>query len=394
MNEQINQAIEAYREDFYKISQYIGKNPELGHKEFKASKVLTEELKKHDFKVESGTAGLATAFEAVYDSGLPGPSIAFMSEYDALPELGHACGHNLIGTMGMAAGIGLSKVIKQCGGKVYVYGTPAEETHGAKVTMAEQGVFNHLDAAMMIHPSDRYEKSGSSLAMDAIQFEFFGKTAHAASSPHKGINALDAVIQTFNGINALRQHITPDARIHGIIPEGGKAANIVPDYAVAQFYVRSATRSYLTELIEKVKSCAQGAALATGARLEISFYELSYDDLRTNEELSEAFTKNLLLLGVASTEINEKEAGGSLDMGNVSHVVPSIHPYIQISKQSCGGHTKEFQEASMSKEGFEGMLLGAKAMALTGYDLLTNPDLLTGVKKEFNRTPKSPSSST
>jgi amidohydrolase len=384
MKEQIIQAIEASRNDFYRISQYIGENPELGHEEFKASKILAEELNNHGFQVELGTAGLDTAFEAVYDSGLPGPSIAFMSEYDALPDLGHACGHNLIGTMGIAAGIGLSKVVKNCGGKVYVYGTPAEETRGGKVTMAEQGIFNHLDAAMMIHPSSRNVKSGTSLAMDAIQFEFFGKTSHAAAAPQEGINALDAVIQTFNGINALRQHVTPDARIHGIIPKGGEAANIVPDYAVAQFYVRAASRGYLQELIEKVKGCAQGAALATGAKLEISFYELSYDDMRTNVGLSDTFTNNLIQLGIDPSDIHDKEGGGSLDMGNVSNVVPSIHPYIKFSDNPCTGHTKEFRDAALSKEGFDYMLLGAKAMALTGYDLLTQPELLLEIKKEFS----------
>jgi amidohydrolase len=386
MKDTINQQIEQLRASFYKISQYIGENPELGHEEWKASKILSDELSNHGFEVNLGTSGLPTAFDAVYDSGIAGPSIGFMAEYDALPELGHACGHNLIGTMAVAAGIGLSKVIKNCGGKVYVYGTPAEETRGGKVTMAEKGVFDHLDVAMMVHPLYRHEKSGSSLAMDAIQFEFFGKPAHAAASPHEGINALDAVIQTFNGINALRQHITPDARIHGIIPEGGKAANIVPDYAVAQFYVRAQQRSYLNELLEKVKNCAQGAALATGARLETSFYELSYDNLNTNEMLSSTFTDNLMELGISLDEIHEKGSGGSLDMGNVSHVVPSIHPYIKICDQPYVCHTKEFQEAAMSDQGFEGLMLGAKCMANTAYDVITKPDLLHKIKVEFEAT--------
>ncbi|WP_209122699.1 M20 family metallopeptidase [Alkalihalobacillus sp. BA299] len=388
MKKLIIQEIEQIREQLYKISQYIGENPELGHEEFKASKILSDELKNHSFQVELGTAGLATAFEAVFDSGAPGPSIAFMAEYDALPELGHACGHNLIGTMAVAAGIGLSKVIKNYGGKVYVYGTPAEETRGGKVTMTEQGIFDHLDVAMMVHPFHRHEESGFSLAMDAIQFEFFGKAAHAAASPHEGINALDAVIQTFNSINALRQHVTPDVRIHGIIPEGGKAANIVPNYAVAQFYVRAAHRTYLNQLIEKVKGCAEGAALATGAKLETSYYEFSYDDMRTNEVLSNSFTENLLQLGVERSEIYQKGSAGSLDMGNVSHVVPSIHPYIQICNEPHACHTHEFREAAMSNQGFEGLILGAKCMANTAFDILTKPELLTKVKEEFSRTKK------
>ncbi|MFV8830276.1 M20 family metallopeptidase [Alkalihalobacterium sp. APHAB7] len=388
MKNNINQEIEQLRESFYKISQYIGENPELGHEEFKASKRLSEELQKHDFQVQLDTAGLPTAFEAVYDSGMPGPTIGFMAEYDALPELGHACGHNLIGTMAIAAGIGLSKVLKSCGGKIYVYGTPAEETRGGKVTMAEQGIFNHLDVAMMVHPYHRHEKSGSSLAMDAIQFEFFGKAAHAAASPHEGVNALDAVIQTFNSINALRQHVTSDVRIHGIIPEGGKAANIVPDHAVAQFYVRAANRSYLNEVVEKVKACAQAAALATGAKLETSFYEFSYDDMRTNEALSTTFTENLVQLGIDEASIHEKGSGGSLDMGNVSHVVPSIHPYIKICNEPYACHTHEFRAAAMSDQGFEGLILAAKCMANTAYDIMTKPELLSTIKDEFKNTNK------
>ncbi|OMF54869.1 amidohydrolase [Paenibacillus sp. FSL R5-0490] len=376
--------IDELQDDFNRISTYIGENPELGHEEYKACKVLTEELKNHGFTVEIGTCGLPTAFTATYDSGKEGPAIGYMSEYDALPEVGHACGHNLIGTMGIAAGIGLSKVIHETGGKVIVFGTPAEETKGGKVTMAEAGIFDALDAAIMVHPLDNYVKSGSSLAMDAIQFEFFGKSAHAAASPHLGINALDAVLQTFNSINALRQHIKPDARIHGIITEGGKAANVVPDYAVAQFYVRAAKREYVNELVEKVKKCAEGAALQTGAQMKWSFYEFSYDDMVTNSPLSEAFNKELISLGVNEEEIMEqKDGSGSLDMGNVSQSAPSIHPYIKITNKAYACHTHEFREAAMSEQAREAMILGAKAMALTGYEVLTNKELLKRVKEEF-----------
>ncbi|KON87731.1 amidohydrolase [Sporosarcina globispora] len=376
--------IDELQDDFYKISTYIGENPELGHEEFKACKVLTEELKKNGFSVEIGTCGLPTAFTAIYDSGKEGPVIGYMSEYDALPEVGHACGHNLIGTMGIAAGIGLSKVIHETGGKIIVFGTPAEETKGGKVTMAEAGMFDDLDAAIMVHPLDNYVKSGTSLAMDAIQFEFFGKSAHAAASPHLGINALDAVLQTFNSINALRQHIKPDARIHGIITEGGKAANVVPDYAVAQFYVRAGKREYVNELVEKVKKCAEGAAMQTGAEMKWSYYEFSYDDMVTNSPLSEAFNKELISLGVNEEEILEqKDGSGSLDMGNVSQAAPSIHPYIKICNEAYACHTHEFREAAMSEQAREAMILGAKAMALTGFEVLTNKELLKQIKAEF-----------
>ncbi|ADU32397.1 M20 family metallopeptidase [Evansella cellulosilytica] len=386
MRDIITKTIEALRDDFFHISQFIGNNPELGNEEFKAAQILTDELIKHEFDITMNVVNQPTAFIAVYDSGLPGPHIGFMSEYDALPEVGHACGHNLIGTMGVAAGIALSKVIHQTGGKISVFGTPAEETRGAKVTMAEEGIFNDLDVAMMSHPSSSYVKSGTSLAMDAIQFAFHGRAAHAAAAPQEGINALDAVIQTFNGINALRQHVTSDVRIHGIIPEGGKAANVVPDYAVAQFYVRANTRATLNDVAQKVIQCAKGAELATGAKLTVSNYEFSYDDMVTNEALSECFTRNLISLGVGQEEIVTPSGSGSLDMGNVSHCVPSIHPFIKISEAPIIAHTHEFREAALSKSGFEGMLLAAKTMALTGFDVLTDETLLEKIKAEFQTT--------
>jgi len=387
MKQLINEAINKLQDTFYDVSKYIGQNPELGHEEFKACKALTDVLKEQGFTVEIGTCDLPTAFTAVYDSQKPGPSIGFMAEYDALPDLGHACGHNLIGTMSIAAGIGLSKAVAETGGKVYVYGTPAEETRGGKVTMAEQGIFNHLDVAMMVHPYYCHQKSGRSLAMDAIQFEFFGKSAHAAAAPHEGINALDGVLQTFNSINALRQHVKPDVRIHGVITEGGKAANVVPDYAVAQFYVRASTRAYVDEVTDKVKACANGAALATGTKLKISNYEFSYDDMQTNQTLSDVYTNNLISLGVSEQSITEDQGDhGSLDMGNVSQVVPAIHPYIQICDDYFVCHTHEFREAALSEQGREAMILGAQTMALTGYDVLTNQALLQKIKEEFNAT--------
>lgn len=385
MKSNIIEEIDRFREKFYNISIYIGENPELGHEEFKACKILTDTLENHNFNVEIGTCNLPTAFTATFDSGKEGSTIGFMAEYDALPDVGHACGHNLISTMAIAAGIGLSRVLPETGGKVIVFGTPAEETKGGKVTMAEAGLFDIVDVALMVHPFSRYVKSGPSLAMDAIQFEFFGKSAHAAASPHMGINALDAVIQTFNSINALRQHITPDARIHGIISEGGKAANVIPDYAVGQFYVRAAKRKYVNELVEKVIRCAEGAALQTGATMKWSNYEFSYDDMITNSHLSDAFTKELIGLGVDEKEIIELQDGtGSMDMGNVSYVAPAIHPYIKICNGDFALHTHEFREAAMSEQGRESMIIGAKALALTGYEVLTNPELLQQIKEEFN----------
>nr|WP_303740696.1 M20 family metallopeptidase [Lutispora saccharofermentans] len=366
----------------FDINDFIYKNPELGNEEYKAVEKLTSFLKLHSFEVEYGIADRETAFRAVYDSKAPGPCIAYLCEYDALPEIGHGCGHNMIGTMSAGAGAALSKVIGQTGGKVVVLGTPAEETDGGKVHMVQSGIFDDVDAAMILHPAERSYESGESLAIDAVQFVFKGKASHAAAQPEEGINALDAAIQTFNGINAIRQHVKADVRIHGIIKEGGVAANIVPDRAVAQFYIRAMDRQYLDKVTEKVKNIASGAALMTGASLEISNYEISYDNLRTNQALSKAFTDNLKSVGI--TEIySQRDSYGSIDMGNVSQVVPAIHPYIGLDCPGINGHTKEMADMTVGAVGRERLLQGAAALALTGYDVITDTDLLKKIKEEF-----------
>ena len=350
------------------INDYIYANPELGNEEFKSSSKLIAFLEEHNFTVEKGLLGIETSFRAIYDSKKPGATIGYLCEYDALPEIGHGCGHNMIGVMSSAAGIALSKVIDEIGGKIIVYGTPAEETNGAKVVFAEEGIFDELDVAMLVHPSDVNMKSGTTQALYPIRFIYKGKTAHAASCPEKGINALNSVIQLFNGIDALRQHVTPDVRMHGIIVKGGVAANIVPDEAVAQFYFRAATKETLDDILEKVKRIAEGAALMTGATLEMERYEFPNDNLVTNENLSEAFNENLRALGI--TEIKPPKSSGSSDIGNVSHKVPTIHPYIQVSSCKAPGHTVELAEATVSDLGHERLLTGAMALAYTGYDVL------------------------
>ena len=358
------------KERLVEISEFMYHNPELGNNEFKSVEQLISLLEEHNFKVEKEFLGLKTAFRAVYDSNKPGLTVGYLCEYDALPEIGHGCGHNMIGTMSAGAGVILSKILDEVGGRIIVYGTPAEETDGAKVIFAEQGVFEELDAAMILHPSDKTTKSGTSMALYPLQFTYKGRTAHAASCPQDGINALNSVIQLFNGIDALRQHVTPDVRMHGIITNGGVAANIVPDEAVAQFYFRAAKKETVMELVEKVKNIAQGAALMTGATLEMERFELPYDDLRTHENLSEAFNENLRTLGIE--DIQENEDFGSSDIGNVSHIVPTIHPNIGISNCRVIGHSREMADATISELGHERLLIGTLALAYTGYDVLTN----------------------
>ncbi|GAA0327657.1 M20 family metallopeptidase [Bacillus carboniphilus] len=382
MKQDLKNHLESLKTSLWDMSDYLYEHPELGDQEFNSMKLLVEYLKEHNFTVETGIVDRPTAFKAVYDSEKEGPTIAYLAEYDALPEVGHGCGHNMIGTMSVGAGVLLSKVIDEIGGRVVVLGTPAEETNGAKVPMAEQGIFDDIDVAMMLHPSGESYESGDSLAMDALQFEFRGKTSHAAASPEKGINALDGVIQLFNGINALRQHVTSDVRIHGIITEGGVAANVVPDKAVAQFYVRAKDRDNLNEVVQKVKNIAEGASLMTGASVHISNYELSYDNMITNQTLSEIFTENLLGAGVK--KVHKSASGsGSLDMGNVSHVVPAIHPYIGLDSPGLVGHTREFANLTITENSHRIHAMGVLALASTGYDLITNKELFDKVAAEF-----------
>ncbi|CAG9607038.1 M20 family metallopeptidase [Pseudoneobacillus rhizosphaerae] len=387
MKNQLKIHLETVQNRLWEISDHLYHNPELGDQEFESMERLVEFLQEHQFTIEKGIVDRPTAFKAVYDSKKEGPTIAYLSEYDALPGVGHGCGHNLIGTMSAGAGVLLSKVVDEIGGRVVVLGTPAEETNGAKVPMAEQGIFEDIDAAMILHPADESYESGNSLAMDAIQFDYRGQTSHAAASPEKGINALDAVLQLFNGINALRQHVTSDVRIHGIIKEGGVAANIVPDKAVAQFYVRAKDRSYLNEVVEKVKNIAQGAALMTGAELHTSNYELSYDNMITNQTLSQLFTNNLLASGVKEVKI-AKQTYGSIDMGNVSQVVPAIHPYIGLDSPGLIAHTKEFADLTITENSHQILSKGALALASTGLDLITNQEVLEKMKNEFYQNNK------
>ena len=373
--------------DLKELNEYIYKNPELGRKEFKACEAHKNLLKKYGFEVEENYIGIPTAYLAKYSSGKKGIKIGYLAEYDALPEIGHGCGHNILGTTSIGAGILLKEYIDEFGGEVLIFGTPAEETFGAKVDMAEAGCFDDIDVAMISHPTGKnHEKSGTSQAMEALQFTFRGKTAHAAGDPYNGINALDGVIQFFNSVNALRQQTKDSARIHGIISNGGEAANIIPDLAVANFYVREATTKDMLKLSERVKNCAKGAALATGTSLEIENYEYTFKHLVTNEKLSSIYTKNLELQGIK--DIPMSDPTGSSDCGDVSHHCPTIHTYFPISKCELTGHSLEFAKATITEEAYKGMKEAIFALVMTGKDILENENLLKEIKDEFNQMKK------
>lgn len=388
MINKIKELTESIFNDLKELNEYIYRNPELGYKEFKSSEAHIELLKKHGFNVEDNYLDITTAFRASYEGDKEGPTIAYLSEYDALPGIGHGCGHNLLGATNTGAGIVLKNLIDDIGGKVVVFGTPAEETSGAKVIMVNKGAFDDIDIAMEAHPGAMYYKSDTSLALEPMEFKFYGKASHAASDPEKGINALDGVIMMFNSINALREHILSSSRIHGIITNGGEAANVVPELAVAQFYVRTTSKTYLKELRKKVVNCAEGAALATGTTVEISNFELSYDNLITNKNLSNIFTENLDSYD-AKIAYGNRTSVGSLDLGNVSQVCPAIHPYFGIcGDESVVAHTEEFRDATITSKAYENMLVTVNALAKTGVDVIMDKQLLKEIKKEFKNTRK------
>ena len=381
LKERVTTEIEDRRDDLIRIADTIHAHPEVAFEEFESAALLSGTLEENSFQLERSVADLETAFVATLKGKEAGPTVALLAEYDALPGLGHACGHNLIGTAAMGAGLALRTVLPELAGNIQVIGTPAEEGGGGKAIMVDAGVFDSVDAAMMFHPSSKNLTRRTSLTSYKIQIEFFGKPAHAAAKPDEGINALEAMILTYNSINALRQHLRDDARIHGIITHGGDAPNIVPDYAAARFYVRAADTPYTVEVIEKVRACAEGAALATGARLEFGRYAPHYDNRLPNPKLYDLAEANMAALGIALSPPDERM--GSSDMGNVSQVVPSIHPYIAIGPEEMGGHTVEFCEAAASPAGHEGMIKAAKILAMTAVDLLAEPANLVEAKAAF-----------
>lgn len=381
MREQILRTIDEASNELISLAKRIHAKPEIAFQEVQSSQWLCETLEKHGFKITRGVAELPTAFRAEVAGRKVGPTVAFLAEYDALPEIGHACGHNLICTAALGAGIGLAAAMDELPGNTLVLGTPAEEGGGGKVIMLEKGAFKGVDVAMMFHPASYTLTGRPSLASNRLKIKFIGKAAHAAATPDEGINALDAMIQTFVNIGLLRQQLRPDARVHGIITYGGAAPNIIPDRTEALFSVRAADRPYAEEVLKKVISCAEAGARGTGAKLE---YEIKkgYEAIKPNGPLALNFASQLEDLGWPVDPPPSRSKMGSTDMGDVSQVIPAIHPYLSIGRDVVG-HSVEFREAALSTQGFKAMITAAKAMALTGYEVLTDPGLLTRVRDDF-----------
>ena len=380
LKQRVCAAVDRRAPDLIAAADWIHAHPEIGHQEVQAAQRLTEMLQQAGIGVEMGTAGMATAFKAAL--GDDRPRVAILAEYDALPELGHGCGHNLIGTSAIGAGLALHEVIQDLPGSVWVLGTPAEESAapnaGGKVHMVNAGVFEDVDAAIMFHPATETAITPDrSLAARGFEFSFHGRAAHAAGAPEEGINALDAVVQLYNAISMLRQQVRSDVRIHGIILNGGAAANIIPDFARIRYRTRADDSEYLSEVVDRVIACAEGAARATGCRLEWTEYMPGYENTLPNQVLMDLMTRNLRSIGLQVTTDRKRQGRGSTDFGNVTRRVPGVEARIAITEQwDVPGHSIEFREAAATERGREAMLSAAKGLAMTAVDLLADPETL------------------
>jgi len=376
--------VERLAGDLNAASEFLYNNPEIGYQEFKGCEYLSRFLRERGFEVEQGVGGVKTAFLA-RPAGCEKarPAVAFLAEYDALPGVGHGCGHNLIAASSVGAAIALSRLRDGIPGSLAVVGTPAEEGGGGKILLAEAGVFSAMDMAIMCHPSRLNRPGEEMLGRVKFKVEFFGKAAHASVSPDQGINALDAMVATYNHISALRQAIRTDARIHGIITHGGDVPNVIPQYSAGQFYIRAATRGYRDELFKKVEKCIEGAAIATGASYKIEVGQPTFDSLKRNPPLEEAAGANMEALGLPIDPDDGRR--GSSDIGNLSHYLPAIHPTLAIVEPEVPGHSVVFREASVSPRGRAALLNAAKLLAMTGYDFLTSAELREKVREAFEK---------
>jgi len=373
--------IDKLRTRSIEMADHIFDNPELGNKEFKTKGYLVTELKKNGFKVQEGSGGFDTAFKAEFCFKKPGPAVAFIAEYDALPNIGHACHHHIIASASVNTAIALSKLKKELIGKIVCIGTPAEELMNAKGTMIKNRVFEEIDAVLMIHGGPRNNTKLIVLALDGLEFSYKGKASHAASAPYEGINALDAVILLFNGVNALRQQLKDDVRIHGNVIKGGDSVNIIPETASARFYIRSQHRKYLDKVVEKVKNCARGAALQTGNGLTISVFHDSTSNLLKNSFLIKEFEENFKSTGEKLDE--DPFLLGSSDIGDLSYFIPTIHPMVKTAEEGYALHTVEFLNYGKTETAHYGMIVGMKSMAMTAVRVLMDGQFLKNVREDF-----------
>jgi amidohydrolase len=377
--------IDAIAQDLVEASHTIHENPELNYEEFIASELLVRLANEHGLSTDRNAYGCETGF--VGETGT-GSTVCVMSEYDALPAIGHGCGHNIIATAGLGAAIGLSVVADDAGGRLRYLGTPAEEGGGGKLVMARNGALNGVDIAMMVHSADADLTSIDAIALQQLLVEYGGEAAHAAAAPEKGKNALDAAVLGYMAVASLRQHILPTERVHGIFVRGGSKPNIVPHDAATEWYVRSDTMSSLSELKPRVLAALQAGAHACGCSVRHQWDANPYADMVTNNNLAALYISSAASLGrtVVVPGSNGHRVVGSTDMGNISHLVPSIHPMIASAPPGTAIHTTAFEKASRSPQADQAIIDGAKAMAMTAIEYWTSPEQQSAISAEFART--------
>jgi len=383
MADAITRRIDDLSDTLLAVSHEIHAHPELAFKEFRAAALLCDTLDAQGLAAERGVFTLETAFEAAMNGAAEGPAVAILAEYDALPGIGHACGHNLIATAALGATLGLQAVMGELPGRVRLLGTPAEEKGGGKELMARAGAFEGIDAAMMIHPAGVNLTTMPCICVAEVDVIYHGRSAHASAMPHRGINALDGLLLAYQAISNLRQHIRDDERIHGIVTDGGQAPNIVPERAAGTFYVRAANEKKLAELKPRVQACFEAGAKASGAEVEVNWANVDYLDLNTNWPLAECFQRHGESLGRDFLEPGALGGAGSTDMGNVSYRVPSIHPMLASAPANVVIHNPEFAKWAGSETGDAAALDGAKALALTTAEFLLSARLQQQVKNAF-----------
>ncbi len=381
LEKNIIHSIESKIDEYMYLVKQMYDHPELGNEEYQSMALLCDYLEKVGFHTTRNYI-VPTGFIGKYSSVMKGPTIAFICEYDALPEVGHGCGHNLIAGISIAAGEAIKEVIDQVGGSVVVIGTPAEENFGGKVEMVKAGVFDDVDVALMVHPGTYHGIGAKASAIYPVKFEFYGKNAHGCY-PQEGISALDAVVTTYIQINMLRQFVEPGTFIHGIISDGGKAANVIPGYASLEYYFRAPTMKYAKEVANMAIQCATGIADATRTSLKTSIYECPYDDILINYTLADILKQQYQKLGLKEIHSVHETPAGSTDLGAVSYVCPTLQGNIKIADTCVAGHSKEMANATISVEGKNGLLNASKAIALVALELYTSKELLDQVKDEF-----------
>ncbi len=387
LKKDVEQSIDEKAEELWGLARYLWENPEYNFKEFKSSKAVWELLEQYGFEVEKGICGLDTAFHGIYDSKKPGPHIGFLAEFDAVPGMGHSCGHNLMAAMSAGAGAGVRSVIDRLGGKISVFGTPAEEGGGGKVIMLEKGAFDGLDAAMIIHSANETVVNDISYSRTDLIVGYQGKGAHGATWPEEGISALDPLLHLFQYINEQRLRWNGRGTILGVITNGGSEPIYIPDFCQAKFTVRSFDRKFKEKILREFLEAGLSIAGMTGTRFQYELDGYTYEDIRNNSELEKLLERNLKDLG-ETVMPRRKELGiGCTDVGNITHVIPALQSYVKVVPE-LRGHTREFEEACGSLAGKKAMLAGAKAMALTAADLLSSVESMEKVKQSFEEMKK------